>query len=67
MGSIHANTAVPETPQVQAPRREVDQVNAEVLALAEEGVLLAASTSPIGREIADGYSMGKNIASDNYG
>lgn len=67
MGSIHSGTAVPDTPEVQAAQRNVDALDAEVLALAEEGVLLAASTSPVGGQVADGYSMAKNIAQGNYG
>lgn len=37
------------------------------MALAEEGVLLLASTSPAGGQVADAYSMGKNIAQGSYG
>ncbi|MBL3563914.1 HNH endonuclease [Rhodovulum sulfidophilum] len=67
MGSIHDQTSVPDTPEVRSAQSRVDVLDAEVLAIAEEGVLLAASTSPVGGQIADAYSMSKNIAQGNYG
>ncbi|ANB35823.1 hypothetical protein A6024_17980 [Rhodovulum sulfidophilum] len=67
MGSIRDQTSVPDTPEVRSAQSRVDALDAEVLAIAEEGVLLAASTSPVGGQIADAYSMSKNIAQGNYG
>ena len=66
MGSIHSQTQVPNTAEVRNAQARVDEWQTQAAAIAEEAVLLAASSSPVGGQVADVYSMGKNISSGNY-
>lgn len=61
------NEVLDSRPETQAARQDVASTEQVLVDLGIEAGLLVASSSPVGGQIADGISLGRNLSAGNYG
>lgn len=67
MGENVRNADISGDAGVAAAQGRLDAVQTDWVEIGKEAGLLAASSSPVGGQIADGISLASNLASGNYG